>query len=66
MKAIKHAIITALAVFSMLMISYTIVLVFCFIASLPIPYADTFRTAHWWAMGIVIALMCFWAFALME
>jgi hypothetical protein len=46
MNPIKHALTASLAIFLLLMIPYCIVLVFCVLTNLPLPYGDTFKPAH--------------------
>lgn len=61
MTPIKHALTAAGAIFLLLIIPYCIVLVFCFMANLPIPYGDTFNTGHGGSMAMIATVMLCYA-----
>lgn len=53
MNPIKHALTASLAIFLLLMIPYCIVLVFCVLTNLPLPYADTFGFGHGGSIAMI-------------
>jgi hypothetical protein len=53
MNPIKHALTASLAIFLLLMIPYCIVLVFCVLTNLPLPYGNTFSHGHGMCMYII-------------
>jgi hypothetical protein len=61
MNPIKHALTAAGAIFLLLIIPYCIVLVFCFMAALPIPYGDTFNIGHGCSIAMIATVMLCYA-----